>query len=60
MHGNVWEWCADDGDGRETRIVRGGSWDFEPARARSAARLSNPQDNTPDNTGFRVVMQIEP
>ena len=54
MHGNVWEWCLDhwhesyegapeDGsawlsEGEESRLLRGGSWDYFPRYCRSACR----------------------
>ncbi|MDE5071190.1 MAG: formylglycine-generating enzyme family protein, partial [Trichodesmium sp. St5_bin8] len=56
MHGNVWEWCADDGhenyngaptdgsvwlDGEKNGSpLRGGSWFDDPIDCRSAVRVS--------------------
>ena len=74
MHGNLWEWCADNWlddysssprdesahqDHNNTyRVVRGGSW-HEPARlCRSAARLRVLQSEAEEFIGFRVVCDI--
>ena len=77
MHGNVWEWVADtydnnydgapadgsawEGDG-SSRVLRGGSWKYEPGDVRSANRLSlDPTLQYGDiafrgfDLGFRVV-----
>ncbi|MBE7386284.1 MAG: formylglycine-generating enzyme family protein [Leptolyngbya sp. SIO1E4] len=37
------------------RILRGGSWDFNPRSCRSAYRFRNTPDNISINFGFRVV-----
>ena len=74
MHGNATEWCASlycpypladpdapvgvEEDG--PRVVRGGSFDDRPRRARSAFRLSYPPDQHVYNVGFRVVAPIRP
>ncbi|MTJ10199.1 formylglycine-generating enzyme family protein [Anabaena sp. UHCC 0204] len=71
MHGNVWEWCQADwhdnytnapkdgsawtslSDG--TKVLRGGSWDFNPGACRSALRLNVNRDFGYNVIGFRVV-----
>jgi len=74
MHGNLWEWCADnwlddysssprDGSAYQMkdnrhRVARGGSWHEPPALCRSAARLRILQTDADEFTGFRVVCSI--
>ena len=71
MHGNIYEWCADDGrdnyqdapDNGSTwinknsnkKVLRGGSWDSDPNNCRSAYRLENYPDNKYVYIGFRCV-----
>ncbi len=69
MHGNVWEWCADyygeyTGAGADPtgpkagslRVLRGGSWSYNPWSCRSARRLRvNPGDRD-GLGGFRVAV----
>ena len=70
MHGNVWEWCLDwlgdypstavedpAGAGSGSRCVwRGGGYDRNPSRCRSAYRGSNDPSSTSSCFGFRLVL----
>ena len=69
MSGNVWEWVHDwygiySGDAvvdpagpsqGPGRIVKGGSWDYNNARLRSAVRYYTAPHGSNSSTGFRVV-----
>ena len=73
MHGNLWEWCADnwledysssprDGSAyhdheSSVRVARGGSWHEPPKLCRSAARLRVSQFEADEFMGFRVVCE---
>jgi formylglycine-generating enzyme required for sulfatase activity len=73
MHGNVWEWCADehcpypDGDARDPfnrcgspyKVIRGGSWHFGADSARSALRYTHEPHLRGFSIGFRVVRDAE-
>ena len=71
MHGNVREWCLDwyeyvyptsavtDPTGAETgpfRVIRGGGWDVEASRCRSAYRSNGFPDGKSNIYGFRVAL----
>ena len=69
MSGNVWEWCWDwygnYSGGEQTnptgavsgadRVMRGGSWDADARRLRSAYRSSSTPTNRYSDIGFRLV-----
>ncbi len=76
VHGNVWEWVADpyhdsyrgaptDGSvwgagGRSARVVRGGSWSFEPGYLRAATRGAGEPDLRDGSQGFRLARTLSP
>ncbi len=71
VHGNVWEWtrdcwngsymgAPDDGRSWESsdcsrRVLRGGSWFYNPGYLRSAHRISNERGIRDIDSGFRLV-----
>ncbi len=74
MHGNVWEWCQDcwnanyngapsDGSAWTTgdcssRVLRGGSWDYNPQYLRSAYRNWNSSTDRYILVGFRLARTL--
>lgn len=69
LHGNAWEWTSDgyapyppgpavDPQGPPSatlKVLRGGSWAFDAASARSAARYHHDPADLGHSIGFRVV-----
>jgi formylglycine-generating enzyme required for sulfatase activity len=74
MHGNVWEWTNDwygqynprqdtDPNGPEAglkRVIRGGSWHFDPDSARCGLRYTHSPQDKGYSLGFRVVAEPRP
>ncbi len=76
MHGNVWEWTEDCWNGSyrgapsdgsawlsgdcAKRVLRGGSWNDEPALLRAANRFWDPTDERNGSIGFRVARTLTP
>lgn len=58
MHGNVWEWCADDYPGTRLKVIRGGSWYFNADSSRSALRYTHAPHLRGFSIGFRVVREL--
>ena len=73
MSGNVYEWCEDiyskkayryhgrknpiyTGSGSR-RVIRGGSWDYEPRYVRCANRYNDAPVNRVNDLGFRLVSE---
>lgn len=67
VHGNVWEWCAEEwlerGDAPEARlnalerVVRGGSWFNHSGLARAACRSWAPRGYAARYRGFRFALR---
>jgi formylglycine-generating enzyme required for sulfatase activity len=71
VHGNVWEWCAGsrrkydeaeatdppDGQDKDVRALRGGSWNVSPGDARSAFRHRRHRDFGWLDFGFRLALR---
>jgi formylglycine-generating enzyme required for sulfatase activity len=74
FHGNVCEWVADawhpdytgapadgsawiDGD-NQSRVIRGGAWDYLPSLLRSSWRDRRKANFRSDNLGFRVALSV--
>jgi hypothetical protein len=74
MHGNVWQWCSDrfcgyenkakidpTGPGSDSywfRVMRGGTWTFDPMVCRSAFRFWEKHDFRSIVLGFRVAQDL--
>jgi formylglycine-generating enzyme required for sulfatase activity len=75
MHGNLWEWCADNwlddysASPRDSssyqnkdshyRVARGGSWHEPPELCRSATRIKFLESDAEEFIGFRVVCDVD-
>ncbi len=72
MSGNVSEWCvtkwresyadpaADDLNGTDGRVLRGGSWNYIPQGTRAASRGRNDPNVRSYSVGFRLVVGAAP
>lgn len=59
MNGNVWEWTSDcSQDDCRYRILRGGSWSFDPQFAQSRKRIGIESSFRLNDYGFRLVRAL--
>ncbi|RLJ22000.1 hypothetical protein DJ031_01870 [bacterium endosymbiont of Escarpia laminata] len=65
MAGNVWEWCLNKADrpdqvgadaSGDTRVLRGGSWIYDPLYARTDNRYGSFPDVRLNHWGFRLLL----
>ncbi len=75
MHGNVWEWCADDWTpdhvgassdgtartvpGAKERVMRGGAWNNHAGHCRAAYRADYSPLTRDASVGFRVCCHLD-
>ena len=73
MSGNVWQWVQDwygsdypsngnnplGASSGSNRVLRGGSWSYNPALARAALRLNSSPEDSNFNLGFRLVSPVQ-
>lgn len=61
MQGNMWEWTSGCTDAScRARIIRGGSFESAPGALRSANRFTVSPGKRRQDTGLRVVRDLEP
>lgn len=59
MNGNVWEWTSDcGGDDCRYRVLRGGSWTFDPQFAGARKRIAIDVNHRLNDYGFRLVRAL--